>query len=422
MRSILGFVTLLLTLVAFGPSTALASGVWSAPTEIDSNGTGNGASVSCSSATFCVAVGESAGGSAYALYALTYNGTSWSPPTNIDSGGGSSSVSCSSPTFCAAVHNGDALTYNGTSWTATNIGGHPSTTRIGIGLNSVSCPSATFCAAVGGYNNGDVFIYNGTSWTKSWTGPTNIAINSSLTSVSCPSATFCVAVDAYGNAMTYNGTSWSAPTSIPGGYGGNSNSLSCASATFCVDVGGRSGTITYNGTSWSTSTSASTAEDVSCPSATFCGGVSVGDALTYNGTSWSAPTKIVLGAITANGPLSSVSCPSTTFCVAVGYNGHSEIAATYATAEASASVKIEKFKVTTRSLEVTIKTSRAGTVTVTGPGLKRTARTVAAGTRVMTVALTKAGKAERAGRKKIKLSVSLKTSTKTVSRSVEIKL
>jgi hypothetical protein len=71
---------------------------------------------------------------------------------------------------------------------------------------------------------------------------------------------------------------------------------------------------------------------------------------------------------------------------------------------------------------VTIKTSRAGAVTITGPGLKKTTRTVAAGTRVMTLALTKAGKAERAGRKKIKLSVSLKTNIKTVSASERIKL
>jgi hypothetical protein len=90
--------------------------------------------------------------------------------------------------------------------------------------------------------------------------------------------------------------------------------------------------------------------------------------------------------------------------------------------EASASVKIEKFKVTTSSLVVTIKTSQAGTVTITGRGLKKTTRTVAAGTHKMTVALTKAGKAERKGHKKIKLSVSLKMSIKTVSRSVEVKL
>jgi hypothetical protein len=200
--------------------------------------------------------------------------------------------------------------------------------------------------------------------------------------LSCPTATFCAAVDGSGNALTYNGTSWTAPTQIDSGNG--LASVSCSSATFCVAVDEK------------------------------------GNALTYNGTSWSAPTKIH-----GVGGFRAVSCPSATFCGAAGFGGQGEITLTYTTAtagEASASVKIEKFKVTTSSLVVTIKTSRAGTVTITGPGLKKTTRTVAVGTRVMMVALTKAGKAERAGRKKIKLSVSLQTSIKTVSRSAEIKL
>jgi hypothetical protein len=243
----------------------------------------------------------------------------------------------------------------------------------------VSCPSATFCAAVS--DTGYALTYSGTSWS----GGTNIAPNppgtcsiscehEGLTSVSCPSATFCAAVDYDGDALTYNGTSWSAPTHIGGDEDG-----------------------------------------VSCPSATFCAAVGPEYALTYNGTSWSAPTHI-------GGGLESVSCPSTTLCAAVGWPGDALTYTTATAGEASASVKIETFKVTTSSLLVTIKTSRAGTVTITGPGLKKTTRTVAAGTRVMTVALTKAGNAERAGRKKIKLSLSLKMSIKTVSRSVEIKL
>jgi hypothetical protein len=99
MRCVLGLLTLLLTLVAFGPSTALASGVWSAPTNIDSVGYSTIASVSCPSATFCVAVDDVGD-------ALTYNGTSWSAPTKIHGpGDNGQSVSCTSPTFCAEVGN-----------------------------------------------------------------------------------------------------------------------------------------------------------------------------------------------------------------------------------------------------------------------------------------------------------------------------
>ncbi len=93
--------------------------------------------MSCTSATFCVALSD-------AGEALTYNGTSWtvSPFFGVSGDGGVSSdqVSCSSVTFCAAIGGSSALTYNGTSWTApTNIGGDPSETKIGVFLSSVSC-------------------------------------------------------------------------------------------------------------------------------------------------------------------------------------------------------------------------------------------------------------------------------------------
>jgi hypothetical protein len=416
------FAALVVAGACLGPSTALASGVWSAPTKIVSSDDLD--SVSCTSATFCV-------GLDFYGDAVTYNGTSWTAPTNIgvrgNGGVSSDQVSCASVTFCAAVGGSSVLTYNGTSWTApTNIGGNPSESRIGVFLSSVSCSSATFCAAVGGYNNADAFTYNGTSWTA----PTNIDGVQELYSVSCPSATFCAAVGADG-AVTYNGTSWSALTNIDGGGGVNGlDSVSCASATFCVAVDQKGNALTYNGTSWSAPTKIAGTKipdpagflkpfSVSCPSATFCAAVdSNGIALTYNGTSWTAPTNIRGNAENQWFP---VSCSSATFCAALV--GGDALTYTTATAgEANASVQIEKFKVTTSSLVVTVKTSRAGTVTITGPGLKKTTRTVAAGARVMTVALTTAGKAERAGRKKIKLSVSLKTSRKTVSRAVEIKL
>jgi hypothetical protein len=432
MRCVLGLVTVLLTLVVSGPSTALASGVWSAPTDIgDSSLFPN--SVSCSSATFCAAVaGTFASFTGYG-YALTYNGTSWTAPTNIGSSGGDlRSVSCPSATFCVAVGSGGAVggavTYNGTSWTASISLGD------GAFFDSVSCASATFCAAVGSNGpSGYAMTYNGTSWVS----PTNIGSGDlNLDSVSCPSATFCVALGNDGShggyAVTYNGTSWSAPT--PSGPENNGNSrVSCASATFCAAAFyAFSGSYvqTYNGTSWATPTKVGAMEvlplsSVSCPSATFCvvvgnNGSGGGYALTYDGTSWAGQT-VDTGYTGEFRGLNSVSCPSTSFCEAVS----SGTALTYTTAtagEASASVKIEKFKATTSSLMLTIKTSRAGTVTITGPGLKKTTKTVAAGTRVMTVALTKAGKAERAAREKIKLSVSLKTSIKTVSRSAEIKL
>ncbi len=78
------------TVVAIG-----AAMTWSAPRSIDPNG--NLASVSCTSASFCVAVGNSGD-------AFTYNGTSWSSPKVIDPNGILTSVSCPVARLCVVVN------------------------------------------------------------------------------------------------------------------------------------------------------------------------------------------------------------------------------------------------------------------------------------------------------------------------------
>jgi hypothetical protein len=42
-------------------------------------------------------------------------------------------------------------------------------------------------------------------------GPSAIDPGSHLQAVSCASASFCVAIDRKGNALTFNGSTWSAP-------------------------------------------------------------------------------------------------------------------------------------------------------------------------------------------------------------------
>ncbi len=319
------FASLVVAGTCLGPSTALASGVWSAPTNIGGGSVFLG-SVSCPSATFCAAVGDPF--ASFTGYALTYNGTSWTAPTNlggIDGGSGLGSVSCPSATFCVAVGGRGAVTYNGTSWTASiNLGGGS------VFLGSVSCPSATFCAAVGGNGpSGYAMTYNGTSWIA----PTNIGSGDlNLDSVSCSSATFCAAVGNNGShggyAVTYNGTSWTAPTHSGPDNNGNSR-VSCSSAMFCAAAFfAFSGSYvqTYNGKSWSAPTKVGgqgrlPLSSVSCPSATFCvvvgnNGSGGGYALTYNGTSWAGRT-VDTGYTGEFRGLNSVSCPSTSFCEAV---------------------------------------------------------------------------------------------------------
>jgi hypothetical protein len=123
--------------------------------------------------------------------ALTYNGSFWSAPTNIDGTNPLVAVSCPSASFCSAVdNNGSALTYNGSSWSA------PSDIDFTTYLTSVSCASASFCAAVDYY--GSALSYNGSFWSA----PIRIVL--AFASVSCPSASFCAAVDYNGNALTYS--------------------------------------------------------------------------------------------------------------------------------------------------------------------------------------------------------------------------
>lgn len=87
--------------------------------------------------------------------------------------------------------------------------------------------------------------------------------------------------------------------------------------------------------------------------------------------------------------------------------------------EAKASVKIESVKLTATGLLVKIKTSEAGTVTITGAGLTRASKRLLAGVHMARVAVN--GKA-RAKHEKTKLTISLKVGAKTVSVSRKLTL
>lgn len=64
-----------------------------------------------------------------------------------------------------------------------------------------------------------------------WSAPMNVDGSNAVVAVSCASSLFCAAVDLDGNALTYNGSSWSAPDMI---NEGDLFAVSCPSATFCV--------------------------------------------------------------------------------------------------------------------------------------------------------------------------------------------
>jgi hypothetical protein len=90
---------------------------------------------------------------------------------------------------------------------------------------------------------------------------------------------------------------------------------------------------------------------------------------------------------------------------------------------AATSVKIVKIKVTRSGVQVTVSSSEAGAVAISGAGLKgKTLANAAAGSRTVTLALTKAGKKDRAHHKKVTVTVSLGTSLTSVTASSTVKL
>jgi hypothetical protein len=88
----------------------------------------------------------------------------------------------------------------------------------------------------------------------------------------------------------------------------------------------------------------------------------------------------------------------------------------------SLAIAIVKVKVTASGVTVTVRASTEGEATISGPGLKRTTRSVAGGAHQLEVPLTKAGKAGRKHHRKIKLTVGLSAAGGTVSSSTPIKL
>ena len=197
------------------------------------------AAASCVSSSFCEAVGsylDSAGNNAG--LAEQWNGTSWQiqpVPRPASTGRGVSesldSVSCVSATFCMAVGVGssgaNAEMWNGTSW---QLQSRPGTA---VSPESVSCAAVDFCMSVNGF--GQVQIWGGSSWSA---GPSAPGF-SFFSGVSCLSGSFCEAAGSGPsgeNAAMRDGISWSAqPTAGPPSV--VMNAISCSDVNSCEEVG-----------------------------------------------------------------------------------------------------------------------------------------------------------------------------------------
>ncbi|HEY5384444.1 MAG TPA: hypothetical protein VIJ56_04355 [Acidimicrobiales bacterium] len=324
--------------------------------------------ISCTSASFCVAVGQQNVGTGGGTLAEVWNGKTWSVVPSADpsasTGDALVSVSCVGPSFCLAVGGSDsapiAETWNGTAWTlataATPTGVTSST------LTSVSCVATNVCEVLGTSvtaGTGSIFgnQWNGTALSlKTAASPPSSATTPIpvASGMSCVSSTWCLAVGVNDVQVTataaafsevWNGTNWTLATvPAPGTATGTFlHSVSCAGVTFCTAVG--QGTFagplnqnlieTWSGTSWavtpSPDTSATLSQEltgVSCFSATTCSAVGQANAasgpspatlaLAWNGTAWSIVPNTPNNGTTQT-QTTGVSCITNWACMASGW-------------------------------------------------------------------------------------------------------
>jgi photosystem II stability/assembly factor-like uncharacterized protein len=294
-------------------------------------------SVTCPSASLCVAVGGDSSLSAV-VASSNDNGNSWNTSTVPAGTPEMKSVSCSSASECVAVGSGVAITSSdgGATWSAHSI------PTDNTGLLSVSCPSGSeTCVAVGvipndgGPLNGVIVTSNDGGAT--WSAPTTKFPLGAIGGVSCSSSTFCVAVGAQILVTDDGGESWT--QQFVNGAIGVLRTVSCGSSTTCVAIGAnplgvrqskQSGfeiQTTDGGSQWSVvnlPAGSWTVNALSCPDSGDC--VLSGSSLNQSGAPlWSSAdggstwsTTPLPAAVSA---VSSLSCVAASSCVYVGLDG-----------------------------------------------------------------------------------------------------
>jgi hypothetical protein len=344
---------------------------------------GNLNSITCSSASYCVAVGSDNNSQPLVLAG---DPSSWGVPqaeevtlgSSFGSGGYLDSITCSSAGYCVAVGsdgnyyagNNQPLVLAGdpSSWSGANA------KQITLGkafgssgsLDSITCTSASYCVAVGSDGNGSdgnvqpiVLAGDPSSW--SLAQAREIGLKGSkfgaavdVQSLACASASACFAVWSNG-LLAGDPSSWGAAQleqitlgSSFGSNGGGLNSITCTSASYCVAVGsdGHNQPLVLAGdpSSWSGAkakqvtlgkafgSDGNDLNSITCTSASYC--VAVGSdgnnqplVLAGDPSSWSGAQakQITLGkAFGSDGWLNTVACPSRSYCVAVGIDGNNQ--------------------------------------------------------------------------------------------------
>ncbi len=215
-------------------------------------------SVSCPSRTSCFAVGFAEGTSGkQKTLAEHWNGKTWQLQVTPDPAGKQGielgSVSCASASSCVAVgtfNDGTfAQAWNGKTWKATSAVPDQKGT-IHSTLEAVSCPSATDCTAVGSTVRHKKNVplaeqWNGKKWSPQPTVAPGGVIASGLSSVSCTAASACTATGAKtGSATSAIAETWTGRQWVmhqvgppPGSLSTDLVSVSCNSPLACLAVG-----------------------------------------------------------------------------------------------------------------------------------------------------------------------------------------
>ena len=166
-----------------------------------------GVSCPAMNVTFCAATGIYTNKSSTDILMESWNGSAWSVTPNKTPGAGSliqgGGISCTSATFCVAVNeyynNSLAIvplveSWNGSDWSVTSA----PRKDYSDGLQGVSCSSSISCVAVGLYEaaSGDnrtlVESWNGVNWSVT-PSPNPGSYDDELLAVSCESSSACTA-------------------------------------------------------------------------------------------------------------------------------------------------------------------------------------------------------------------------------------
>jgi hypothetical protein len=195
--------------VAVGPNYAVWNGTSWSPESLPAVTNGGYSGVSCVSASSCEVVGTGRSTTDFDFAAAAHwNGTSWTAQAvPLPTGATAATltrVSCPTASYCAAVGDSSVGAYsaawNGTAWTAQAVLPVPSGAS-SVTPTGVSCTSATACTAVGfsresASPDAELTLaeaWNGTSWSAQDT-PSPAANSNALEGVSCVTAGSCVAV------------------------------------------------------------------------------------------------------------------------------------------------------------------------------------------------------------------------------------